>query len=327
MFLGKALIWKRLGWRVFGRGVKEGRCSSSGSRLDLAGIYPPIVTPFTQKGQVDYQQLESNVQKLSKIPFRGLVVQGSNGEFVYLTSEERVDIVRRVRQVLPEEKVLVAGSGCESTEATIEMTHKMAEAGALAVMVITPYYYRGRMNSAAFVQHYTQVADSSPVPVVLYSVPGNTALELPMDAILTLSHHPNIIGLKDSGNDVTRMALIVHKTRNWDFQVLAGSAGCLLAAYSIGAVGGVCALANVLGEPLCNLEKLCLGGQWEEARELQYRLIEPNTAITQRYGIAALKEAMGWFGYYGGSCRAPLLPLTEGERKELQSDFVSNGWL
>ncbi|XP_067909237.1 4-hydroxy-2-oxoglutarate aldolase, mitochondrial isoform X2 [Heterodontus francisci] len=282
MFLGKALIWKRLGWRVFGRGVKEGRCSSSGSRLDLAGIYPPIVTPFTQKGQVDYQQLESNVQKLSKIPFRGLVVQGSNGEFVYLTSEERVDIVRRVRQVLPEEKVLVAGSGCESTEATIEMTHKMAEAGALAVMVITPYYYRGRMNSAAFVQHYTQV---------------------------------------------TRMALIVHKTRNWDFQVLAGSAGCLLAAYSIGAVGGVCALANVLGEPLCNLEKLCLGGQWEEARELQYRLIEPNTAITQRYGIAALKEAMGWFGYYGGSCRAPLLPLTEGERKELQSDFVSNGWL
>ncbi|XP_072413271.1 4-hydroxy-2-oxoglutarate aldolase, mitochondrial [Chiloscyllium punctatum] len=327
MFWGKAIIWKCLEWRVFGRGLRQVRCLSSGSQLDLGGIYPPIVSPFDQKGRLQYQQLESNVQEFSKIPFRGLVVQGSNGEFVFLTSEERVEVVRRVRQVLPEEKLLVAGSGCESTEATIAMTLKMAEAGANAVMVITPFYYRGRMNSAAFIQHYTQVADASPVPVVLYSVPGNTALELPMDAILTLSQHPNIIGLKDSGNDITRIALIVHKTRNRNFQVLAGSAGFLLPAYSVGAVGGVCALANVLGEPLCSLEKLCLGGKWAEARELQYRLIEPNTAVTQKYGIAALKEAMGWFGYYGGFCRSPLLPLTEAERKDLRNSFTSNGWL
>ncbi|XP_048407119.1 4-hydroxy-2-oxoglutarate aldolase, mitochondrial [Stegostoma tigrinum] len=327
MFLRKTLIWKCLEWRVFGRAMKQGRSLSSGSRLDLGGIYPPIVTPFDKEGRVEFQQLESNVREFSKIPFRGLVVQGSNGEFVFLTSEERVEIVRRVRKVLPEEKLLVTGSGCESTETTIAMTLRMAEAGASAMMVITPFYYRGRMNSAAFIQHYTQVADASPVPVVLYSVPGNTALELPTDAILTLSQHPNIIGLKDSGNDITRIALIVHKTRNCNFQVLAGSAGFLLSAYSVGAVGGVCALANVLGEPLCNLEKLCLGGQWAEARELQYRLIEPNTAITQKYGIAALKEAMGWFGYYGGLCRSPLLPLTEAERKDLRNSFTSNGWL
>ncbi|GCC33044.1 hypothetical protein chiPu_0011511 [Chiloscyllium punctatum] len=169
---------------------------------------------------------------------------GSNGEFVFLTSEERVEVVRRVRQVLPEEKLLVAGSGCESTEATIAMTLKMAEAGANAVMVITPFYYRGRMNSAAFIQHYTQVADASPVPVVLYSVPGNTALELPMDAILTLSQHPNIIGLKDSGNDITRIALIVHKTRNRNFQVLAGSAGFLLPAYSVGKRPSIMEIGN-----------------------------------------------------------------------------------
>uniref|UniRef100_UPI00398EA140 4-hydroxy-2-oxoglutarate aldolase, mitochondrial n=1 Tax=Pristiophorus japonicus TaxID=55135 RepID=UPI00398EA140 len=327
MLLKKALMWKCLGWRVFGRGVREGRCSSSGASLDLSGIYPPIVTPFNHEGQVDYKQLDSNTYKWSKIPFRGLVVQGSNGEFVYLTGEERVEVVRRVRQVLPEGRLLIAGSGCESTAATVAMTRDMAESGANAVLVVTPCYYRGRMSSAAFIQHYTQVADSSPVPVVLYSVPGNTALELPVDAIVALSHHPNIIGLKDSGNDIARIALVVHKTRKQDFQVLAGSAGFLLAAYSVGAVGGVCALANVLGEPLCNLEQLCLGRQWEEARELQYRLIEPNTAITRTFGIAALKEALGWFGFYGGPCRAPLLPLTEAERKELRSTFASNGWL
>ncbi|XP_059803129.1 4-hydroxy-2-oxoglutarate aldolase, mitochondrial isoform X1 [Hypanus sabinus] len=323
MFVRKPFLWKCLGGWVFARSLSGG----SGSRLDLAGIYPPITTPFNQRGEVDYQQLENNVHKWSKIPFRGLVVQGSNGEFVYLSSEERIEIVRRVRQALPREMLLMTGSGCESTEATVTMTQRMADAGASAVMVITPYYYRGRMDSSAFIHHYTQVADSSPVPVVLYSVPGNTALELPVDAIVTLSHHPNIIGLKDSGNDVTRIALIVHRTRKQGFQVLAGSAGYLLPSYSVGAVGGVCALANVLGEPLCKLEKLCLAGQWVDARELQYRLVEPNAAITRKFGIAGLKEAMEWFGYHGGPCRAPLLPLTEAERKELCDDFTSNGWL
>lgn len=327
MFCSKLSPWRCLGRWVSATGMRESRASSSGCRLDLAGIYPPISTPFNPGGEVDYQKLESNVHKWSQIPFRGLVVQGSNGEFVYLSGQERVEVVRRVRQVLPQEMLLVAGSGCESTEATVTMTQRMADAGTSAVLVITPCYYRGRMNSAAFIHHYTRVADASPVPVVLYSVPGNTALELPVDAIVTLAQHPNIVGLKDSGNDVTRMALIVHKTRQQDFQLLAGSAGYLLAAYSIGAVGGVCALANVLGQPLCNLEKLCLTGQWKDAQELQYRLIEPNAAITRKFGIAALKEAMEWFGYYGGSCRTPLLPLTEAERGELRNDFTSNGWL
>ncbi|XP_072095111.1 4-hydroxy-2-oxoglutarate aldolase, mitochondrial isoform X2 [Mobula birostris] len=230
MFVRKPFLWKCLGRWVFARSLSGG----SGSRLDLTGIYPPITTPFNQRGEVNYQQLEENVHKWSKIPFRGLVVQGSNGEFVYLSSEERVEIVRKVRQVLPREMLLVAGSGCESTEATVTMTQSMADAGANAVMVITPYFYRGRMNSSAFVHHYTRVADSSPVPVVLYSVPGNTALELPVDAIVTLSHHPNIIGLKDSWTDVTRVALIVHRTRKQGFQVLAGSAGYLLPLYSVG---------------------------------------------------------------------------------------------
>ncbi|XP_051883774.1 4-hydroxy-2-oxoglutarate aldolase, mitochondrial [Pristis pectinata] len=323
MFVSKRSLWRCLGRWVLARGLS----GVSGSTLDLAGIYPPIITPFNQRGEVDYQQLESNVHKWSKVPFRGLVVQGSNGEFVYLSTEERVETVRRVRQVLPQEMLLVAGSGCESTEATVTMTQMMADTGANAVLVITPCFYRGRMNSATFIHHYTRVADSSPVPVVLYSVPGNTALELPVDAIVALSHHPNIIGLKDSGNDITRIALIVHRTRKQNFQVLAGSAGYLLPSYSVGAVGGVCALANVLGQPLCNLGKLCLGGQWADALELHYRLIEPNAAITRKFGLAGLKEALEWFGYHGGSCRAPLLPLTEAERKELRGDFTSNGWL
>ncbi|XP_017291071.1 4-hydroxy-2-oxoglutarate aldolase, mitochondrial [Kryptolebias marmoratus] len=301
--------------------------SPAAGRLDLSGIYPPIATPFTTKEAVDYQRLEENLQKYAKMPFKGLVVQGSNGEYPYLTEDERVEVVRTVRRTLPEGKVLMAGSGCESTRATVELTEKMTAAGADAVLVVTPCFYKGKMDSRALIHHFTKVADSSPVPVVLYSVPANTGLEMPLDAVVELSQHPNILGLKDSRGDITRIGLIVHKTKTQNFQVLAGSAGFLMAAYCVGAVGGVCALANVLGQELCELERLCQSGGWEEARILQQRLIEPNAAVTRKLGVPALKQAMEWFGFHGGACRSPLQPLTEAETQQLRRDFSTNGWL
>ncbi|NWX11760.1 HOGA1 protein, partial [Aegotheles bennettii] len=310
-------------------GQQRGLSTPSGPEhtLDLRGIFPPLATPFSSVQEVDYAQLEGNLRRYASIPFRGLVVLGSNGEYPYLAPCERLEVVRCVRRALPRDRLLMAGSGCESTQATIKLTVNMAEAGADLALVVTPCYYRGAMTSAALVQHYTEVADASPLPVVLYSVPANTGLELPLEAVLTLAQHPNIVGIKDSGGDITRMGLMVHKTRQEDFQVLAGSAGFLLASYALGASGGVCALANVLGAPLCQLDRLCREGRWQDARELQHRLIEPNAAVTRRFGIPGLKKAMEWFGYYGGPCRTPLAPLSPPQVEELRGTFSANGWL
>ncbi|XP_031246198.1 4-hydroxy-2-oxoglutarate aldolase, mitochondrial isoform X2 [Mastomys coucha] len=286
-------------WASMRQGLSRGLSRNVKSKkVDIAGIYPPVTTPFTATAEVDYGKLEENLNRLATFPFRGFVVQGSTGEFPFLTSLERLEVVSRVRQAIPKDKLLIAGSGCESTQATVEMTVSMA-----------------------------QVADLSPIPVVLYSVPANTGLELPVDAVVTLSQHPNIIGLKDSGGDVTRIGLTVHKTSKQDFQVLAGSVGFLLASYAVGAVGGICGLANVLGAQVCQLERLCLTGQWEAAQTLQHRLIEPNTAVTRRFGIPGLKKTMDWFGYYGGPCRAPLQELSPTEEEALRLDFSNNGWL
>ncbi|NXF50691.1 HOGA1 protein, partial [Oceanites oceanicus] len=301
--------------------------SGPGHTLDLGGIFPPLATPFSPTQEVDYDRLEGNLRRYASIPFRGLVVLGSNGEYPYLAPRERLEVVSCVRRALPRDRLLLAGSGCESTQATIELTVSMAEAGADVALVVTPCYYRGAMTSAALIQHYTEVADASPIPVVLYSVPANTGLDLPLEAVLALAQHPNILGIKDSGGDITRMGLMVHKTRQEDFQVLAGSAGFLLASYALGASGGVCALANVLGAPLCQLDRLCREGRWQEARDLQHRLIEPNVAVTRRFGVPGLKKAMEWFGYYGGPCRAPLAPLTSPQVEELRGTFSANGWL
>ncbi|NXT91148.1 HOGA1 protein, partial [Anhinga rufa] len=323
-----------------------------GHTLNLGGIFPPLATPFSPTQEVDYAQLEGNLCRYASIPFRGLVVLGSNGESPYLAPRERLEVVSCARRALPRDRLLLAGSGCEceclcgqhgghvspwgtphpsasslATRATIELTVSMAEAGADVALVVTPCYYRGAMTSAALIQHYTEVADASPIPVVLYSVPANTGLDLPLEAVLTLAQHPNILGIKDSGGDITRMGLMVHKTQQEDFQVLAGSASFLLASYALGASGGVCALANILGAPLCQLDCLCREGCWQEARDLQHRLIEPNVAVTRRFGIPGLKKAMEWFGYYGGPCRAPLAPLSSPQVEELRETFSANGWL
>ncbi|XP_078589104.1 4-hydroxy-2-oxoglutarate aldolase, mitochondrial-like isoform X1 [Branchiostoma floridae x Branchiostoma japonicum] len=303
------------------------RGMASFKKVDLSGVFPPLPTPFDQDEKVNYEHLRNNVTKWNEIDFRGYVVQGSNGEYTYLSDEERVELVRTVKQAAAPGKLIIAGSGCESTQATIAMTQKMAEAGADVAMVITPFYFKGRMTNQAFKYHYEKVASASPIPVILYSVPANTGVDLPADVVAALSQHPNIIGIKDSAGDVTKFGSMVQHTQASGFQVLAGSASFMLGTYTVGAVGCVAALANTLGTEVCQLHKLCKEGKMEEAMKLQHRLIAPNSAVTRKFGVPGLKVAMEWFGYYGGPTRSPLLPLTPEEVESMRADFQKNGFL
>ena len=287
--------------------------------LSLAGIFPPIPTPFKDDLQIDYDHLQSNLNRWNQEPLTGYVVCGSNGEYTYLTLDERVELIRAARQVIPGGGLLIAGSGMESTRETIDLTCRMAKAGADAAIVVTPCYYRGRMTAAALEQHYRQVADASPIPVVLYSVPANTGLDLPAQVAISLAKHPNIIGMKDSGGDVTKIGYMAHETRADDFQILAGSAGFLLGALAVGAVGGVCALANIAAAGLTSLWKYFCQGDTMKAREIQLPLIEANMAVTARFGVPGLKAAMDLLGYYGGPVRSPLMPLPEEDKVTLRN--------
>eukprot|EP00058_Branchiostoma_floridae_P003109 XP_002588597.1 hypothetical protein BRAFLDRAFT_251336 [Branchiostoma floridae] len=301
---------------------------ASFKKVDLSGVFPPLPTPFDQDEKVNHEHLRNNVAKWNEIDFRGYVVQGSNGEYTYLSDEERVELVRTVKQAAAPGKLIIAGSGCESTQATMAMTQKMADAGADVAMVITPFYFKGRMTNQAFKYHYEKVvASASPIPVILYSVPANTGVDLPADVVAALSQHPNIIGIKDSAGDVTKFGSMVQHTQASGFQVLAGSASFMLGTYSVGAVGCVAALANTLGNEVCQLHKLCKEGKMDDAMKLQHRLIAPNSAVTRKFGVPGLKVAMEWFGYYGGPTRSPLLPLTPEEEESMRADFQKNGFL
>lgn len=293
--------------------------------LSIGGVYPPVATPFKANEDIDYDKLHENMVKWNQLPFRGYVVQGSNGEYVSLSAEERVEVVRRVKADVPAGKILIAGSSCEGTRETIALTKKMAGAGADAVLVLPPCYFKSSMTGAAMREHFLAVADTSPVPLVLYNMPANTGLDIPPEVCIALAEHPNVIGLKDSGGDVTRIGSIIHKTRGKGFEVLAGSAGFLYPALCIGATGGVCALANMAGAECCEIVEHFNAGRHAEALALNERLILANASVTRKMGVPALKLAMEWRGYYGGPTRAPLLPLTDVQVENLRADMEGSG--
>ncbi len=172
---------------------------SQGNNVSLAGIFPAVPTPFNAAGGVDSDRLRSNLECLNAEPLSGYLLQGSNGEFVLLDANERVDVVRAARAAISAERLLIAGSGMESTLATMALTNRMAEAGADVALVVTPHYFKGAMTAAALEKHYRHVAAAAPLPIMLYNVPVFTGIDLPVETVVNLATHANIIGIVDVG--------------------------------------------------------------------------------------------------------------------------------
>jgi len=285
--------------------------------ISLKGCFPPIPTPFDGHGRVDHDRLALNLEKWQETPLAGFAVLGSNGEAVFLKEKEKIEIWETARAAIKKDRLFVAGTGCESSMETMELTEKAAGLGANAAMVVTPHYYKSRMDHRALVTHYTMIADRSPIPIILYNVPVFTGIDLSAETIIELAQHPNIIGLKESSGNLAKIGQLVHSAGD-SFQVLAGSGGFLLPALSVGAVGGVMALACVAPHHLSELTQSFDQGDLKKAREIQLGLIPANAAVTAKFGIPGLKAAMDLIGMYGGPVRPPLLPLEQQEKDDLE---------
>jgi len=291
--------------------------------MNLAGIYPPIVTPFL-KDDVAHHYLAENVEKLSKSGIKGLIVLGSNGENVYLSEEEKIDVVKTTIQSASKNMLIIVGSGCESTRETIYLTNRMAKMGAHAALIVTPFYYGTKMNDEALIKYYSTVADQVEIPILLYNVPKFTGINLSVEALSALSKHPNIIGIKDSSGNVNQLGQYLNQV-NPDFNVLVGTAGALFGALTLGCKGGILALANILPKKCVEIFQLVQDGKIKEARELQLRMIPVNHAITAKYGISGLKYAMNLLGYKGGEVRSPLLATKYEEQEKIKEILMGAG--
>ena len=273
----------------------------------FTGIFTPIVTPFRTDDTVDEGALQRNVLRWMQTPLTGLVVLGSNGEAAQLDDTEADRVVDIVRRHVPRERPLVAGTGRESTKATMAATARAAAAGVDAVLVRTPSFFKSQMTTDVFVRHYTEVADASRVPVLLYNVSMFTGVTLPADAVVRLAAHPNIVGIKESGSDIGLIADYISRTPG-DFTVLAGSATTFFHALCAGCDGAILALASLLPDTCIAMRDLVRDNRIDDARALQNRIMPLARSVGGSYGVPGLKAALDLIGYNGGVPRPPLRP-------------------
>jgi 4-hydroxy-2-oxoglutarate aldolase len=278
--------------------------------VDLSGIFAALTTPFDTAGDFSAADLKHNIHRYNQTDLAGYVVLGSTGESVMLSSKEMEAIYATAIESAAPEKRLLAGTGAESTAETIARTKRAAALGYHAALVKTPYYYKPVYRPEVYLAHYRAVADASPIPVLLYSVPQFTGVTLETPEILALAEHPNIIGMKDSSGVIQRIVEVVAGAAS-SFQMMTGAAPVIVPALSAGAVGGVLALGSAFPEKCVAVYQLYRQKMYEQARELQGKLSVASKKVVSENGIAGVKFVMDLRGYKGGVPRRPILPLSE----------------
>jgi 4-hydroxy-2-oxoglutarate aldolase len=286
--------------------------------MNVSGVYPALTTPFSADGSVSVEDIKHNIGKYNATGVAGCVAIGSTGESVLLSRKEVETVLVAVKESAGPGKRLIAGTGAESTGETIERTKRAAELGYHAALVKTPYYYKPVYTPEVYIAHFRRVADASPIPVILYSVPQFTGVALEAPEVGVLAQHPNIIGIKESSGNVQRIAEILAAVPP-SFQILTGSASMMFPSTVLGAVGAILALASPLPDLCVTVFDAARRGDLEKARELESVILPASKVIVSQCGIAGVKYAMDQAGYRGGLPRPPLLPLQEEQRQAIRT--------
>jgi 4-hydroxy-2-oxoglutarate aldolase len=286
--------------------------------MRFEGIFAALTTPFATDGSVAIDKLRENIARYNRTHLCGYVVVGSTGESVLLTFDEIDRIWNTARESAAPGKLLIAGAGVDSTSETIARARRAAELGYDAVLIKTPHYFKALLTPAALERHYITVADASPLPVLIYSIPQNTGIYITADWVARLAEHPNIAGIKESSGNVSLASEIIHLCPP-EFGTLVGSSGTLFPSLLLGAAGGILALACFLPEPAIEIYEAVRAGDTARASRLQFALLGPSRKIAGELGPTGVKYAMDCVGYYGGNPRLPLLPLTEAQKKTVEA--------
>lgn len=289
--------------------------------IRLQGIFPALTTCFDHEGKLYKTKIFHNITKLNQIALTGYVVGGSTGETPLLTVEERIQVMEWVREASSDGRILVAGVGTESVHETVLLANRAAEVGFHVALALTPHYYRNQMQRPDVqTLYFRSVADRSKIPVLIYNIPAVTGYDLTVETVAELSHHPNIIGMKDSSGNMPKLAEF-GKAVKPGFQLLTGSGARLSEALELGAVGGILAIANVLPYACITIWEAFRRRENDAARDWQARILRASELVPAKHGVAGLKHAMDLNGYYGGPPRLPLIPPSTEARSEIEAAF------
>ena len=289
----------------------------------LSGVFVPAITPFIDD-EIQFDKLEENLKKLNQTSIRGYLALGSNGENKSLTYDEKLKVLE-IFIKNKGNKVVMAGTGCESTKETISFSKDAARIGADFVSVLTPSYFAKQIKDEILIDYYTEIAENVNVPVLIYNAPGFAGgVKVSPKVAGKLAAHPNIVGMKDSSTD--GIMGFLGATRDIDnFHVIAGSANFFLTGLMCGATGGVLSLANAFPDICCELYDRFIEGKMKEAIDLHFRVFKLNSRVSGGGGVSAVKAAATLAGFFGGEPRKPLKPLTAVQIEEMSKYLKEEG--
>jgi 4-hydroxy-2-oxoglutarate aldolase len=289
----------------------------------LSGVFVPAITPFTND-EVQFDKLEKNIKKLNDTPIKGYLALGSNGENKSLTYGEKLKVLE-VFTNNKADKIVMAGTGCESTKETINFSKDAAKLGADFVSVLTPSYFAKQMKDDILIDYYIEIADNSVVPVLIYNAPGFAGgVKVSPKAVGKLAVHENIVGMKDSSADGI-MGYLAASRQMKNFHVIAGSANFFLTGLMCGATGGILSIANAFPEICCDLYDCFVKGEIEKAIEIHFKVFKLNSKVSGSGGVSAVKAASTLAGFYGGEPRKPLKSLTPAQVEGMEKYFKEEG--
>ncbi len=291
--------------------------------MELRGIFAPITTPLSADGDsLALEHLKINFGAYNKTKIAGYVVGGSTGEAILLSPDETDRVFAAAAELAAPGKILIAGTGVESRVETIARTRRAAALGYKVALVRTPHYYKPLMTHTALLEYFRGVADASPIPVLVYSIPQFTGIEVPAELVARLAEHRNICGIKESWGKLPVVKEILAAAPK-GFQTLVGSAAILEPSLNLGAVGAILALANVVPDRCVELYEAALSGNSARAEEIQKQIAPVAQKCVSELGIAGVKHAMDRLGMYGGQVRSPLVPLSDEKKAEVVAGLAT----
>ena len=287
------------------------------AKKQIKGVIPPMITSFKANGDVDYDKHIRNMESWNKDKLAGYLVLGSNSETAYLNEVEKIKLIKLTVKHAKKGRMILAGTGVESARETIALTNKAADLGVDAALILTPSYYYAKMNEEAQINFFTEVADHTRIPVMIYNVTAFTHINVTFNTVRVLSKHPNILGMKDSTGNVPQLVAFLGVIDK-GFNLMTGTLSAWYPALTLGIKAGIFAVANCTPNECSAIQTAFDKGDHDAARELYFRIFPVNAAVTATYGISGLKYASDLMGYQGGYVRNPLLPLKEEEKNKIK---------
>ncbi len=290
----------------------------------LRGVLTALVTPFNKDGSLDTGALDAVVDQQLAGKIDGLVPCGTTGEAATMTSEEQLQVVTQVKRKVGDKLAVVAGTGSNSTRATIEQTRRAKDAGVDCALVVTPYY--NKPTPEGQYRHYAAITEAVELPVIVYNVPGRTGLDMKPDAICRVATLPNIVGVKEATADLDRIPLIRRGTGK-DFRLLSGDDATTAAFVMMGGDGCISVLSNVVPGPTVEMVHAALEGKVQKARELHDKLRDLMMALFWESNPIPVKAALAMMGVIKENYRLPLCEMSAEPRKKLEGVLRAGGWL